>query len=62
MFLENNGYVETKLGGLTLYQGFLYVGGVKTMPILVRIEGNRIFAAMAGSESYAEALITGINS
>lgn len=60
--LSNAGFTEIKLGELTLYKGSLDTGKGKTIPVLVRIEGNRIFAAISGQESYAQTLITSISS
>jgi hypothetical protein len=60
-FLDNAGYIEKNTDGLTLYQGFLDAGSSKKVPVIVRIDGNRTFAAISGNESYAETLITSIN-
>ncbi len=59
-FLTEKGFTETKLGELTLYKGSPDIDGGEAVPVLVRIEGNHIFAAVSGQESYAEKLITGI--
>ena len=59
--LTEKGFTETSLGGFTLYKGSWDTGGGKVMPILVRIEGNYIFAAISGQESYAETLITRVS-
>jgi len=56
--LDNAGYVETTIGELTLYKGFLDVGNGKDIPILIRVEGNRIYATVSGQESYARTIIT----
>jgi len=53
--------VETDLGELTIYKGSGDIGSGEAVPVLVRIEGNQIFIALAGQESYAETLITSIN-
>lgn len=60
-FLGNAGYTETRLGELTFHKGSLDAGNGKTIPILVRIEGNRIFAAISGQESYAQTLIISVS-
>ncbi|MFC1902900.1 hypothetical protein ACFLX4_02395 [Chloroflexota bacterium] len=58
--LTERGFAETNIGGVTVYKGSQEIGG-EAIPVLVRIEGNRIFAAVSGQDSYAETLITGIN-
>lgn len=59
-FLTESKFTETSLGEFTIYKG-AWDTESGTVPVLVRIEGNRIFAAVAGQESYAETLITSIN-
>lgn len=59
-FLSEFDFTETNLDGITLYKG-LWGSDGGAIPVLVRIEGNCIFAAVAGQESYAETLITSIN-
>jgi len=49
------------LGEFTLYKGSWHVDSGEAIPVLVRIEGNCIFAAVAGQEAYAETLITSVN-
>lgn len=58
--LDNAGYVETTIGELTLYKGSLDVGNGKDIPILIRVEGNRIYATVSGQESYAQTIITNV--
>ena len=58
--LESAGYVKTNLGELTIYKGYLDTGNGKAMPIMLRVEDNRVFAAVSGKESYAETLITNV--
>ena len=54
-------FTERSLGELTLYQGSFDTGQGQAIPVLVRIEGNYVFAAISGKESYAQTLITSIN-
>jgi hypothetical protein len=54
------GYQETSLGDITIYKGILDVDGDE-IPLLFRVEDNRLYAALAVQESYAEALINGID-
>ena len=56
--LDNAGYVKTTIGELTLYKGSLDVGNGKDIPILIRVEGNRIYVTVSGQESYARTIIT----
>ncbi|MFC2046736.1 hypothetical protein ACFLTK_00450 [Chloroflexota bacterium] len=59
--LESAGYVKTNLGELTIYKGSLDTDNGKTMPIMLRVEGNRMFVAISAKELYAETLITNVN-
>ena len=59
-FLEEAEFTETILDGLTLYRGTWDIGEGDSILVLVRIEGNYVFAAVSGQESYAETLITSI--
>jgi len=60
IILDNAGYTKTSLGEVTIYKGSADIDNGKAITILVRMEGNRIFAAVSGQESYAETLVTGI--
>lgn len=58
-FLKEPDFTKTNLGELTVYKGF-WNTGKDNVPILVRLNGNRIFAAAAGQESYAQTLIKSV--
>ncbi|MFC2020814.1 hypothetical protein ACFLU1_03360 [Chloroflexota bacterium] len=58
--LDDAGYVETTIGELTLYKGSLDVGNGKDIPILIRVDGNRIYATVSGKESYVRTIITNV--
>jgi hypothetical protein len=58
--LESAGYVKTPLGDLTVYKGYVDVGEGARAPIYFRVRDNRVFAAVSGQDSYAQALITGL--
>jgi len=58
--LTEQEFIEINLGGLTLYKGSWNSDDRESIPVLVRIEGNHIFAAVSGQESYAETLITSV--
>ena len=60
-FLTESEFTETKLGEVTVYRRFWNAGDGRTIPVLVRIEGNYLFAAVSGQASYAQTLITSIN-
>jgi len=60
-FLREADFVEDNLGELTVYRGGWDAGADEAIPVLITIDGNRIFAAIAAQESYAEKLITSIN-
>jgi len=59
-FLERSELKKAKLSELSLYKGSWDIDGGETVHILIRIEGNCIFAAISGQESYAETLITSV--
>ena len=59
--LTEQEFTEVNLGGVTLYKRSWDTDAGEAIPVLVRIEGNYIFAAVAGQESYAETLITSVN-
>ena len=60
-FLTSADFVETTIGEVTLYRGIMGDEGSQSIPILVRVEGNRIFLAISGQESYAQTLITSVS-
>ena len=43
-----------------LYKGTLDIGHGEAIPVIFRIEGCRIFVAIAGEPSYADTLITSV--
>ncbi len=58
--VKDNGFAEKKVGEFTIYRGSWPAPDGSKIPILVRIEGNYIFAAISGQEAYAETIITSI--
>lgn len=58
--VKDNGFVEKKVGEFTIYRGSWPAPDGSNIPVLVRIEGNYIFAAISGQEAYAETIITSI--
>lgn len=60
--ISGAGYEKVKLGNIEVYRGTLDAGGGVRVPVVIRIIGNRIFAAISGQQSYAEALIEGLRS
>lgn len=59
--LNDAGYPQTDLGGSTVYEAHLSLGRTVRIPVLIRVEGNRVFAAMSGQQSYTETLIASVN-
>jgi len=60
IILDNAGYIETTSDGITYYEGSFDAGNTEIIPVLVRIEGNRIFVAVSGKEAYTKMLITSV--
>ncbi|MDP2916896.1 MAG: hypothetical protein Q8O16_03070 [Dehalococcoidia bacterium] len=56
--LESAGYTRATLGNLTVFKGSFNIG--RTIPVLLNVDGNRVFITVSGKESYAEALMSGI--
>ncbi|MBN2239458.1 MAG: hypothetical protein JW712_06775 [Dehalococcoidales bacterium] len=54
--LENGGYTKTTAGELTLYKNTLIVNDDISIPIYIRIDGNRVYATVSGVDSYAQLL------
>lgn len=59
--LESAGYAKVNLGDLTVFKGYLDIGNGRTIPVMLRVKDNRVFAAVAGQESYMETLIRSVN-
>lgn len=59
-FLNDYGFTEARVGEFTIYKGFWSAPNGSDIPVLIRIEDNRIFVAISGQEDYAETLITTI--
>jgi hypothetical protein len=59
--LNDAEYIEETIGENTFYRGSLHLGNNKVIPILIRIDGNRIFVSISRQESYARTLITNVN-
>jgi len=59
--LESAGYEKAALGELTVYQGNLELDSGERVPVVMRVEGNRLFAAVSRTEAYAEMLISSVN-
>ncbi|MBI4187539.1 MAG: hypothetical protein HY530_08575 [Chloroflexi bacterium] len=59
-FLVEAKFAEVKSGELTLYKGTWETDGGKGVPVLIKVEGNDVFIALSGQESYAETLISNL--
>ena len=58
--LTEYGFVETKLGELTLYKGFWDTSEANSVPVSIRVQDNYVFVAVSGQEAYAETLIMSV--
>lgn len=59
-YLNDTGLAVTDRDGVTVYRADRDIGNGQTVTGLVRVEGNRVFAAVAARPAYAGTLITGI--
>jgi len=59
-YMDNTGYTKASLGDLTVYKVFLDGGNGKTIPVLINVSGNHVFATISGQASYANILMTSI--
>ncbi len=59
-YLIENGFTETSAGDYPVFKGSWIMENTGKFHALLRVEGNYIYAAVAGKESYAETLITNI--
>lgn len=59
-YLDNTGYTKAHLGDLNIYKIFLDGGSGKTIPVLINVSSNHVFATISGQESYADTLMTDI--
>jgi len=59
-FLTDNGFTEKDMGGITVYQQSIDNGSGETTELLIRVEGNQLFAAVSGQASYAETLLASV--
>ena len=57
-FLDSAGYAKSTLGNLTVYKSSFNVGQI--IPLLLNVDGNRVFVTVSGKESYAQTLMTSI--
>ena len=58
--LVDYGFTEIKFSEFSVYKGVWVSPDNSEISILVRIEGNHIFAAISGQEAYAETLVTSV--
>ncbi len=59
-YLTDKGFQEKSIGELSLLKGELDTGNGQKMTVFVRTEGDRVFAATSGKDTYAEELIKSI--
>lgn len=58
-FLDNAGYPKTEVGGLTIYKRSLTAGS-KAVPVLLNVDGDRVFLSVSAKEAYAQTLMTSV--
>jgi hypothetical protein len=58
--LDSQNFPTETAGNLTLYKIMVDTGKGQTIPLLVNVDGNHVFAAISGKETYSQALLTGI--
>ena len=59
-YLTRYGFEQYMVGDVSLYKGYDMGIGGDELETFVRIEGNFVFASMAGQEAYAETLIMSV--
>jgi hypothetical protein len=56
-YMETTKYTKVRLGDLTAYKVFIDGGWGRTIPVLINVSGNHIFATVSEQESYADTLM-----
>jgi hypothetical protein len=59
--LKNEGLTKIIFGDLTEYQASINIGNGQSIPALLNVAGNRVFATVSGNEPYAQTLMSNIN-
>ena len=58
--LKKEGFTKIISGNLTEYQGSINIGNGQSIPALLNVAGNRVFATVSGNEPYAQTLMSNI--
>ena len=58
--LKNEGLTKIIFGDLTEYQASINIGNGQSIPVLLNVAGNRVFATVSGNEPYAQTLMSNI--
>jgi hypothetical protein len=58
--LKNEGLTKIIFGDLTEYQASINIGNGQSIPALLNVAGNRVFATVSGNEPYAQTLMSNI--
>lgn len=58
--LDGQNFPKETVGNLTAYRIPIDLGKGKIIRLLVNVDGNHVFTAISGNESYAQAMLTGI--
>jgi hypothetical protein len=59
--LKNAGLTKIIFGDLTEYQTSINIGSGQSIPALLNVAGNRVFATVSGDEPYAQTLMSNVN-
>jgi hypothetical protein len=59
--LKNEGFTKIISGNLTEYQTSINIGNGQSIPALLNVAGNRVFATVSENEPYAQTLMSDIN-
>jgi hypothetical protein len=59
--LKYEGFTKIICGDLTEYQASIKIGNNQSIPALLNVSGNRVFATVSGNEPYSQTLMTNIN-
>lgn len=58
--LDGQNFPKELVGNLTVYKITVKTGEGQTIPLLINVDGNHVFAAVSGNEAYSQAMLTGI--
>ena len=59
--LKNEEFTKIISGNLTEHQTSINIGNNQSIPVLLNVAGNRVFAAVSANESFPQTLMSNIN-